>query len=218
MFFGFLSGFLWICECLGTPFSLLTSVPLVLKPILTFSKGRNKLLYFVKDFFSQLLQSITSAPSRSPPKGRCRLLWFCQRLVDAGYSGSVKDRLMLVALVVDKSLTIRRLQANNNIANGICPSPSGEARWGLLSICRVSTLIPLGKEVFQHLQIQLNPDQNPKLISSIMSKIITVKRPIRVPPFNPCFLFFDLCSCQRLGTQRRHGINISENNVSIDLR
>ena len=106
---------------------------------------------------------------------------------------------MLVALVVDKSLTIRRLQANNNIANGICPSPSGEVRWGLkiscrvtwglLSICRVSTLIPLGKEVFQHLQIQLNPDQNPKLISSIMSKIISVKRPIRVPPFNPCFLF-----------------------------
>ena len=45
MFFGFLSGFLWICECLGTPFSLLTSVPLVLKPILTFSKGRNWLLW-----------------------------------------------------------------------------------------------------------------------------------------------------------------------------
>ena len=158
MFFGFLSGFLWICECLGTPFSLLTSVPLVLKPILTFSKGRNKLLYFVKDFFSQLLQSITSAPSRSPPKGRCRLLWFCQRLVDAGYSGSVKDWLMLVALVVDKSLTIRRLQANNNIANGICPSPSGEVRWGLMSICRVTTTpIPPKKEVPKHLQILLNP-------------------------------------------------------------
>ena len=145
MFFGFLSGFLWICECLGTPFSLLTSVPLVLKPILTFSKGRNKLLYFVKDFFSQLLQSITLAPSRSPPKGRCRLLWFCQRQVDAGYSGSVKDRLMLVALVVDKSLTIRRLQANNNIANGICPSPSGEVRWGLMTICRVTCSFPLGR-------------------------------------------------------------------------
>ena len=145
MFFGFLSGFLWICECLGTPFSLLTSVPLVLKPILTFSKGRNKLLYFVKDFFSQLLQSITLAPSRSPPKGRCRLLWFCQRLVDAGYSGSVKDRLMLVALVVDKSLTIRRLQANNNIANGICPSPSGEVRWGLMTIGRVTCPFPWGR-------------------------------------------------------------------------
>ena len=145
MFFGFLSGFLWICECLGTPFSLLTSVPLVLKPILTFSKGRNKLLYFVKDFFSQLLQSITSAPSRSPPKGRCRLLWFCQRLVDAGYSGSVKDRLMLVALVVDKSLTIRRLQANNNIAKGICPSPSGEVRWGLKISCRETCSFPWGR-------------------------------------------------------------------------
>ena len=145
MFFGFLSGFSWICECLGTPFSLLTSVPLVLKPILTFSKGRNKLLYFVKDFFSQLVQSITSAPSRSPPKGRCRLLWFCQRLVDAGYSGSVKDRLMLVALVVDKSLTIRRLQANNNIANGICPSPSGEVRWGLKINWQSNLFLPLGK-------------------------------------------------------------------------
>ena len=40
--------------------------PLVLKPILTFPKGRDKLLCFVKDF-SQSHQSITSAPSRSPP-------------------------------------------------------------------------------------------------------------------------------------------------------
>ena len=102
-------------------------------------------LYFVKDFFSQSLQSITSAPSRSPPKGRCRLLWFCQRQVDAGYSGSVKDRLILVALVVDKSLTIRRLQANNNIANGICPSPSGEVRWGLMTIGRVTCSFPWGR-------------------------------------------------------------------------
>ena len=129
MFFGFLSGFLWICECLGTPFSLLTSVPLVLKPILTFSKGRNKLLYFVKDFFSQSLQPPLVLPRRG----------------DAGYSGSVKDRLMLVALVVDKSLTIRRLQANNNIANGICPSPSGEVKWGLMTIGRVTCSFPWGR-------------------------------------------------------------------------
>ena len=38
--------------------------PLVLKPILTFPKGRNKLLC-----------QWASVPSRSPPKGRCRLLW-----------------------------------------------------------------------------------------------------------------------------------------------
>ena len=87
MFFGFLSGFLWICECLGTPFSLLTSVPLVLKPILTFSKGRNKLLYFVKDFFSQSLQPPLVLPRRG----------------DAGYSGSVKDWLMQVTLVLSKT-------------------------------------------------------------------------------------------------------------------
>ena len=37
--------------------------PLVLKPILTFPKGRDKLLRSVKDFISQS----TSAPSRSPP-------------------------------------------------------------------------------------------------------------------------------------------------------
>ena len=29
---------------------------------------------------------------------RCRLLWFCQRLGDADYSGSVKDLEMQVAL------------------------------------------------------------------------------------------------------------------------
>ena len=64
---------------------------------------------------------------------------------DADYSGSVKDWLMQVALVVDKSLTIRRLQANNNIANGICPSPSGEVRWGLMTIGRVTYSFPWGR-------------------------------------------------------------------------
>ena len=87
VFFGFICGFSWICECLGTPFSLLTSVPLVLKPILTFSKGRNKLLYFVKDFFSQSLQPPLVLPRRG----------------DAGYSGSVKDWLMQVTLVLSKT-------------------------------------------------------------------------------------------------------------------
>ena len=36
--------------------------------------------------------------------------------------------------------------------------PSGEARWGLMSICRVTTTpIPPKKEVPKHLQILLNP-------------------------------------------------------------
>ena len=35
---------------------------------------------------------------------------------------------------------------------------SGEARWGLMSICRVTTTpIPPKKEVPKHLQILLNP-------------------------------------------------------------
>ena len=87
----------------------------------------------------RILQSITSAPSRSPPKGRCGLLWFCQRQVDADYSGSVQDWLMRITLVIDKPMTIRRLQTNNKTANGICPSPTGEARWGLMTIGRVTT-------------------------------------------------------------------------------
>ena len=81
------------------------------------------------NYFSQSLQPPLVLPRRG----------------DAGYSGSVKDRLMLVALVVDKSLTIRRLQANNNIANGICPSPSGEVRWGLMTIGRVTCSFPWGR-------------------------------------------------------------------------
>ena len=32
--------------------------------------------------------------------GWCGLLWFCERLVDADYSGSVKDWLMQVTLVL----------------------------------------------------------------------------------------------------------------------
>ena len=191
---------MWICECLGTPFSLLTSVPLVLKPILTFSKGRNKLLYFVKDFFSQSLQPPLVLPRRG----------------DAGYSGSVKDWLVQVTLVVDKPLTIRRLQTNNKTANGICPSPTGEARWGLMSICRVSTPIPPGKEVPKHLQILLNPN----ITNEISSKNESVKRPIRVPLFNPCFLFLICGPAEGWGhnddTELQY--HISENNVSVDLR
>ena len=108
---------------------------------------------------------------------------------DADYSGSVKDWLVQVTLVADKPLTIRRLQTNNKTANGICPSPSGEARWGLLSICRVSTPIPPGKEVPKHLQILLNPKQNPNITNEISSKNESVKRLIRVPQCYPFFIF-----------------------------
>ena len=52
-------------------------------------------------------------------------------------------------------------------------------------------------------------NQNPRSISSILSKNESEKRPIRVPLFNPWFIFFDLCPCRRLGIQRRHGMTIS---------
>ena len=62
--------------------------PLVLKPILTFPKGRNK------------------------------LLWFCQRQWDASYPW--------IRQAIDN------YQASSNRC--ICPSPSGEVRWGLMLI------------------------------------------------------------------------------------
>ena len=34
---------------------------------------------------------------------------------------------------------------NNYIANGICPSPTGEARWGLMSFSHSNQFLPLGK-------------------------------------------------------------------------
>ena len=32
---------------------------------------------------------------------------------------------------------------NNQIANGVCPSPSGEVRWGWMAVCRVIIIVPL---------------------------------------------------------------------------
>ena len=81
--------------------------PLVLKPILTFPKGRNKLPCFVKDLFSQSFQPPLVLPRRG----------------DADYSGSVKDREMQVTLFM--------ITDNSQTAKGICPSPTGEDRWGL---------------------------------------------------------------------------------------
>ena len=145
MFFGFLSGFSLICECLGTPFSLLTSVPLVLKPILTFSKGRNKLLYFVKDFFSQLLQSITLAPSRSPPKGRDRYHWlYCCWLVAAWLSVIYQQQ--------EQPASTCLWQNQSNLHQPVfdrtrvtCISPSGENERGLKISCRVTCPFPWGR-------------------------------------------------------------------------
>ena len=95
--------------------------PLVLKPILTFPKGRNKLPCFVKDLFSQSFQPPLVLPRRG----------------DAGYSGSVKDREMLVTLFM--------ITDNSQTAKGICPSPTGEDRWGLMAVSRVTCSFPLGE-------------------------------------------------------------------------
>ncbi|KIP58794.1 hypothetical protein ST41_02255 [Prevotella pectinovora] len=90
--------------------------PLVLKPILTFPKGRNKLPCFVKDLFSQSFQPpLVLKPILTFPKGRNKLPCFVKDLFsqsfqpplvlprrgDADYSGSVKDREMLVTLAYD---------------------------------------------------------------------------------------------------------------------
>ena len=66
---------------------------LVLKPILTFPKGRNKLPCFVKDLFSQSLQPPLVLPRRG----------------DADYSGSAKDREMQVTQVLSKTGRCRLL-------------------------------------------------------------------------------------------------------------
>ena len=95
--------------------------PLVLKPILTFPKGRNKLPCFVKDLFSQSFQPPLVLPRRG----------------DADYSGSVKDREMQVTLFM--------ITDNSQTAKGICPSPTGEDRWGLMAVSRVTCSFPWGR-------------------------------------------------------------------------
>ena len=66
----------------------------------------------------------------------------------------------------------------------------------------------------QHLQIQLNPKQNPRIIGSILSKKNVSVKDQSVFIGDIRVSFFDLCPCRRLGTQRQHGINyISDNKV-----
>ena len=119
------SGALW-CSLLPDEFVTLTmssanklQPPLVLKPILTFPKGRNKLPCFVKDLFSQSLQPPLVLPRRG----------------DADYSGSAKDRGMQVTQVLSKTgrcwLLLLMTTDDSQSAKGICPSPTGEDRWGL---------------------------------------------------------------------------------------
>ncbi len=102
------------------------------KPILPFPKGRNKLLCFVKDF-SKSIQPMNISPHLTSPEGEGQLLCF------------VKDWELQVTLVVDNLLIISHKSVcpsralphvphahiHNNTNNGISPSPSGEARWGL---------------------------------------------------------------------------------------
>ena len=72
------------------------------------------------------------------------------------------------------------------------------------------------KGVPKHLQILLNPN----ITNEISSKNESVKRPIRVPLFNPCFLFLICGPAEGWGhnddTELQY--HISENNVSVDLR
>ena len=70
--------------------------------------------------------------------GWCRLLWFCQRLVGADYSGSVKDWLVQITLVNDKSMKISLLweTRNDNISECIVLV---DLRWWIpLKISRIA--------------------------------------------------------------------------------
>ena len=73
--------------------------PLVLKPILTFPKGKDKLLCFVKDF-SKSIQPMNFSPLSFSPVGEMLVTPNCQRQVDAGYSVTVIDWWMQVSLAL----------------------------------------------------------------------------------------------------------------------
>ena len=55
------------------------------------------------------------------------------------------------------------------------------------------------EEVLQHLQILLNPKQNPNITDEILSKKWIREWPIRVKSVLSAFIF-DLYPCRRLGT------------------
>ena len=50
-----------------------------------------------------------------------------------------------VTLAIDKPLIIRRLLTINITCKGICPSPTGEDRWGLMSFNQNNLFLHLGK-------------------------------------------------------------------------
>ena len=125
------------------------------KPILPFPKGRNKLLCFVKDF-SKSIQPMNISPHSFSPEGEMQVTLllnsvnhFSPHLTSPEGEGQllcfVKDWELQVTLVVDNLLIISHKSVcpsralphvphahiHNNTNNGISPSPSGEARWGL---------------------------------------------------------------------------------------
>ena len=87
------------------------------QPILTFPKGRNKLLCFVKDFFRQSYQPPPSLPRRGGTD----------------------------TIAFDKPLIIRRLLTIILLARVSVPPLRGEVRWGLMSFNQSNLFLPLGK-------------------------------------------------------------------------
>ena len=147
--------------------------PLVLKPILTFPKGRDKLL-------CQWFQPIISAPSRSPPLGRCWLLRYCQGLVDKGYSCYWQG-------LVDKGYSCYWQATNNQLAtdnnqtgNGICPSPTGEVRWGLIaeSGSYISWQITLSMISANHFSPLSVSPEGEMLVTLVLSKPCEYRLPL----------------------------------------
>ena len=104
--------------------------PHVLKPILTFPKGRNK------------------------------LLWFCQRQWDASYP-----------LNIDNTLIIRH--------NSICPSPTGEVRWGLIWL-RWSQMLWIGRiySVYHHQPPHVLPRRGDADYSESDKPLTTIKQQV----------------------------------------
>ena len=101
--------------------------PLGLKPILTFPKGRNKLLCLPTLAPPNLPRMITH-PNLPHGKGQAITKPNCFQPPP-----SLPRRGGTVTIAIDKRLIIRQLQMiirQYSTANGICPSPSGEARWG----------------------------------------------------------------------------------------
>ena len=116
------------------------------------------------------------------------------------------------------------------LLHGCCPfvPDMAKIRLGLNGIrfvflfeTKLSTPIPPRKEVLQHLQIQLNPGQNPKLISSILSKKINPWKDRSVFLCSIRVSFFLICVPAEgwgYNDDTEWQYHISDNKVSISLR